>query len=206
MAISKAMFLDCDMTGLNVKLPRPANKEEDDIFLDYEPITSTLLQAHKRLQLNVNIKKVTLHDKNGTGWDVNATNNLPESWIPVFKFDETATLPQKDKDTLKNDVLVPLLAVLVVGILATIIGVVGLIISCWQLCRTPTLEQLIKQNKSETTNLLGGGNTNRDNTSSDSIAGRNDSYSYQGRELQYGSQNNNNNNTTEDSARGRGSW
>lgn len=131
-AISKAMFLDADMNDINVKLPREANRDLDDITLDYEPITSTLIEAHKRLQLNLRIRPIEA---------LNFTKNYPRSWFPVFRYDETAVLPQKDRDTLKNDVLIPLIAVLVVGIIATVVGFFGFCISLCQYCTARSADQ-----------------------------------------------------------------
>lgn len=171
-AISKALFLDADMHGLNVHLPRPANVEEDDITLDYEPITSTLIEAHKRLQLNLRLRPVD---------GVVASAHLPYSWLPVFKYDETAVLPQKDLDTLKDDVLGPLLAVLVVGIIATVVGFIGFVVTCWQFCKAPPRDDSDASDR-ERLGLLNHSHIGRQDSSA--------TYkSAHGRELQYSAKN-----------------
>lgn len=124
--VTKWYYLDVtDMTDINVSLPRAANPETDDIYLDFEPVTSALIEANKRLQINFRLRsnvifscRKSLLNSSTVAVLLNATKNLPETWIPAFATNEYGVLPAKDQTKIKS-VLALLTAMLVLGILFT---------------------------------------------------------------------------------------
>lgn len=172
-SLSKWMFLDADQSVVNVILPRPANRETDDIYLEYEPITATLLEAHKRLQLSLHFHPIP---------GVNASRNLPTSRIPVFMTDETAVLPESDQKTLKDEVLTPLLIVLVGGIVLCVVGFIGLVASavcCWR-----AYKQADDDDKDENETYDNINESTKFFKRTSELNNRQDSFSPQGREFQ----------------------
>ena len=169
-SISKWLFLDADQSVINCILPRPANRETDDISLEYEPITSTLLEAHKRLQLSLHFHPIP---------GVNASLKLGDSRLPVFMVDETATLPEKDRKTLKEDVLIPLLIVLAAGITLCVIGSIGFIVSVFCCCRAPKTDDDVYND-----DYLDSDRKLLNNSKKNFTVDRQDSFSPQGREFQ----------------------
>ncbi|CAL8110768.1 unnamed protein product [Orchesella dallaii] len=122
--MSTPYFLDGDAGYLaDSGLPDP-DREKHQTLLDIEPNTGVLLNAHKRIQVNVYI--------NNTIPGVNAYRNLKEEFLfPLLWADESAAMDPENADDLKGQLMTPLKIVniakwtiLGVGIAIVIGGVV----------------------------------------------------------------------------------
>lgn len=98
---SKPHFLDGDpIYNINVKGMHPV-REWHDTNLDVEPITGALMQAAKRIQLNIEIQKVA---------DIPRTGKVPHVLLPLFYANESAVITADLADDFKSQVYLPITA------------------------------------------------------------------------------------------------
>ncbi|XP_047127065.1 lysosome membrane protein 2 isoform X1 [Hydra vulgaris] len=75
------------------------NKSLHATFLDAEPTTGIVMQAHKRLQINILVQPLKL---------ISITENIHEDvFLPILYVDEQAMIDQKSADKFKSEVLKP---------------------------------------------------------------------------------------------------
>jgi hypothetical protein len=138
---TKPFFMDAETVGVvnvtgleNILESTPRDLLET--YLDIEPMTGTLFQVHKRLQLNVPIApfrweivhpgnslfNFTLND---TVWA--QTANLPTTMVPLILLDQHMQLPGSIVSDLKSALFTPLLLAKVLGGVAIAVGLVLII-------------------------------------------------------------------------------
>ncbi|XP_076449176.1 lysosome membrane protein 2-like [Babylonia areolata] len=102
--------------------------EEHQTAVDVEPWTGQVLQAFKRLQINMYLTKVE---------DVSITGNIHSVFLPVFWLNESAVVDEKHAKMLHNQLFVPMEIVSVVekvlmavGALLVLLAIVATIRKC----------------------------------------------------------------------------
>lgn len=87
--------------------------EEHQTAIDKEPYTGLVLQAAKRIQLNLYIQPIA---------EFTATKDITPVFVPVFWVNESAVVDQKNADLLMSMLFTPLLIVEVLEILLISLG------------------------------------------------------------------------------------
>uniref|UniRef100_A0A7S1M9M7 CD36 family protein n=1 Tax=Neobodo designis TaxID=312471 RepID=A0A7S1M9M7_NEODS len=137
---TKALYLDADKSIVDVTgMPEVGSpewpRESVDTFLDIEPLTGTLVNVHKRIQVSVDLNQFkwampTLNKKSPVAWEkIKVFAHAHPTYLPVFFLDQHMSLPDKIINDLKKAIFIPLLLSKVLGGLAVAIGAVVVIAS-----------------------------------------------------------------------------
>ncbi|XP_041376213.1 lysosome membrane protein 2-like [Gigantopelta aegis] len=105
--VSFPHFLMADMKYLSAVDGMHPNKQEHETAVDYEPMTGLVLQAAKRLQINIYIAPI---DK------MKQTYNIKPVVFPVFWLNESSVVDDSHAETLQNMLFTPLLVAKVLEI------------------------------------------------------------------------------------------
>ncbi|KAL8592979.1 hypothetical protein ACOMHN_017909 [Nucella lapillus] len=95
--------------------------EEHETAVDVEPWTGLVLQAYKRLQINMYVTNVT---------DVSITGNVKSVFLPVFWLSESAVVDEKHADLLHNQLFVPMEITAVLEKVLMGVGAFLLLLAC----------------------------------------------------------------------------
>lgn len=99
--------------------------EEHQTAVDVEPWTGLVLQAAKRLQINMYVTKVD---------GVSLTADVPSVFLPVFWLNESVVVDDKHADMLQNQLFAPMIIVDILEKVLMTMGGVIIIISVAILC------------------------------------------------------------------------
>lgn len=86
---SQPFFLAANQSGINVKLPGPADPTIHETFIDIEPNTGVLFNVSKRVQVNIAIGETVLG-----GRVIPFTRGIAPAILPVAWFDQHMELPE----------------------------------------------------------------------------------------------------------------
>ncbi|CAG7833577.1 unnamed protein product [Allacma fusca] len=117
-AMSTPHFYEADEEYIQQSIGIRPVQELHETFLDIEPNTGLIMQAHKRIQINVRLKKMPFID---------TFKDVPEMLFPVLWADEYATLDDENAGTLKKQLITPLK---IVEVTKWIILCVSIILIC----------------------------------------------------------------------------
>ena len=110
--ITKAMFLDADMSVINVTIdnhnPPSQERERDDVFIDVEPMSGAVFSAQKRLQLNVYLTPLRWKNASGVDQVISVTANLPTTYFPIVHVNEYGIASEKVCNDFISSVYTPL--------------------------------------------------------------------------------------------------
>ena len=118
--ISTAHFLGGDLRDIQAVEGISPNKEEHEIYLDIEPTIGVTMRAAKRIQINMPLKRYA-------GFPSLA--NVPELILPVFWFNESASVPMERAYSLYITLEVPALVVKYGSLVLLIISIILIIMA-----------------------------------------------------------------------------
>jgi hypothetical protein len=127
---TKALLLDANKSLVEVDGLPEWSRDDCETFLDIEPLTGTLVNVHKRIQVNVDLNEYRwvmpdIWKKNVPEWNrIGVFATAHPTYLPVFFLDQHMALPDKIINDLKNSVFIPLLLAKVLGGLAVAVGLV----------------------------------------------------------------------------------
>ncbi|KAM8938671.1 lysosome membrane protein 2 [Pelodytes ibericus] len=91
--LSSPHFYQADDSVINSIHGMEPNKENDETFLDLNPLTGILVQAAKRIQVNVHVKKIE-------GYDI--TQDIQTLFFPVMHLNESVLIDDLSAEKLKG--------------------------------------------------------------------------------------------------------
>jgi hypothetical protein len=110
--ISKAHFMDCDLSQVNVSIdghnPPLVDPDLHYIHIDREPLSGAVFCANTRLQLNAFMQPIIYQNMFGSNITINITQNLPTTWFPVTYAYEYGIATEKVCDDFISQVYTPL--------------------------------------------------------------------------------------------------
>ncbi|XP_064637277.1 lysosome membrane protein 2-like isoform X2 [Lineus longissimus] len=120
--ISQPHFYQAAPYYINAIQGMHPNKEEHETFVDVEPNTGAVMNAAKRLQINIHLKNIS---------DVTELAKIPPTIFPVAWVNETAKIDEATADKFTHEVMLPILATTIVqyalmalGFLLILVGIV----------------------------------------------------------------------------------
>ncbi|XP_056424684.1 lysosome membrane protein 2 isoform X2 [Hyla sarda] len=122
--LSSPHFYQADESVINSIVGMKPKKEDDEIFMDINPLTGMLIQASKRMQINVYVRRIPEYD---------VTQNLQTLYFPVMYINESVLIDDQSAEKLRSILLetrvvanVPFI-IMAVGI---IFGIVFVVLVC----------------------------------------------------------------------------
>lgn len=130
--ITKPFFYQCGKEWTNVtfldydEADTHYNYEHYETMLDIEPLTGDLFEAHKRMQLTLNISEHYFQNPLTQQTEVfEMTRGLKRTWLPLIYLDQHFMAPRKVITSFKQDFLRPINIFKGVGIALLCMGGIG---------------------------------------------------------------------------------
>ncbi|XP_063775849.1 lysosome membrane protein 2 [Pseudophryne corroboree] len=124
--LSPPHFYQTDESVIKSIIGINPNKQDHETFLDIDPLTGLLVQAAKRMQVNVYVRKIA-------GFDI--TQNIQTLFFPVMYINESALIDDKTAESLRSTLYKARLVAnipFIIMAFGIIIGIVFLILVCRQ--------------------------------------------------------------------------
>ncbi|XP_075058842.1 lysosome membrane protein 2 [Mixophyes fleayi] len=91
--MSSPHFYQADESVINSIIGINPNKQDHETFLDINPLTGVLVQAAKRMQVNVYVRKID---------DFEITHNIQTLFFPVMHLNESVLIDNKSAEDLRS--------------------------------------------------------------------------------------------------------
>ncbi|KAM4709131.1 lysosome membrane protein 2 [Discoglossus pictus] len=124
--LSSPHFYQADESIVKSIIGMYPNKEDHETFMDINPLTGILIQAAKRIQVNVHVRKIR-------GYSI--TQNIQTLFFPVMHLNESVLIDDHSASKL-NSVLLNARVVANIPFIIMGLGVIFAIIFLVQVCRT----------------------------------------------------------------------
>lgn len=119
-ALSLPHFLFGDRRYIDAVVGLNPNEEEHNPVVDFEPYTGLVLQAFKRLQVNMHLEPIA---------NVSETLGIKPVFLPVFWLNESAVIDDKNAKKFYQLLFTPLLVIHIMEILLISLGALILIVT-----------------------------------------------------------------------------